>query len=148
MPVPSAISENMLRLRWTSEAQPRSKNGQPAQSTTGVAKRNCSQGRRSPVIARRTTGTARTRPIQKRRVMSASSGLGSFAGAGCNGSSAMPQSGQAPGLSLRISGCIGQVQIVPGLGGSSAPDAAASADARYFFGSAMNFSRHLAPQKK
>ena len=41
--MPSAISVNMLRLRVTSDCQPRSKNGQPAHSTTGVAKANCSQ---------------------------------------------------------------------------------------------------------
>ena len=33
----------MLRLRWTIEAQARSKNGQPAHSTTGVARTNCIQ---------------------------------------------------------------------------------------------------------
>ena len=35
-----AISVNMLRLRLMSDAQPRSKNGQPAHSTTGVASTN------------------------------------------------------------------------------------------------------------
>jgi hypothetical protein len=38
--VPSAISVNMLRWRLTTDAQPRWKNGQPAHSTTGVAKTN------------------------------------------------------------------------------------------------------------
>ena len=33
-----AISVNMLRLRLTIDAQPRWKNGQPPQSTTGVAR--------------------------------------------------------------------------------------------------------------
>ena len=33
----------MLRLWWTSDAQPRSKNGQPPQSTTGVASASSSQ---------------------------------------------------------------------------------------------------------
>ena len=42
-PVPSAISVNMFRLRLTTDAQPRSKNGQPPQRTTGVAKRSWSQ---------------------------------------------------------------------------------------------------------
>jgi hypothetical protein len=37
MPVPRAISVNMLRLRLTIDIQPRSKKGQPAQRTTGVA---------------------------------------------------------------------------------------------------------------
>ena len=36
-PVPIAISVNMLRLRVRSDAQPRTKNGHPAHSTTGVA---------------------------------------------------------------------------------------------------------------
>ena len=87
-PVPSAISVNMLRLRVTSDCQPRSKNGQPAQSTTGVANASCSQfdmRRLRSVHADRRSGRpsrARTRaapapaPIQNRRVMSASSGLG------------------------------------------------------------------------
>ena len=43
MPVPSAISVNMLSLRLTKEAQPRCKNGAPAQRTTGVAKTSCNQ---------------------------------------------------------------------------------------------------------
>ena len=38
--MPIAISVNMLRLRVSSDCQPRTKNGQPAQSTTGVAKAN------------------------------------------------------------------------------------------------------------
>ena len=38
-----AISVNMLRLRVLSDAQPRSKNGQPAHSTTGVASSSCTQ---------------------------------------------------------------------------------------------------------
>ena len=42
-----AISVNMLRLRVTSEAQPRSKNGQPAHSTTGVASASCEPVRQS-----------------------------------------------------------------------------------------------------
>ena len=37
MPVPIAISVNMLRFRVSSERQPRTKNGAPAHSTTGVA---------------------------------------------------------------------------------------------------------------
>ena len=35
---PRPMSVNMLRWRFTSEAQPRTKNGHPAHSTTGVAK--------------------------------------------------------------------------------------------------------------
>ena len=36
-PTPSAMSVNMLRWRLTSDAHPRTKNGQPPHSTTGVA---------------------------------------------------------------------------------------------------------------
>ena len=36
--MPIAISVNMLRWRVASERHPRTKNGQPAQSTTGVAR--------------------------------------------------------------------------------------------------------------
>ncbi len=104
------------------DAQPRAKNGAPAQSTTGEAKRELQPDRefardavsQCPPISSNTTGSARTRPIQKRRVISTSSGLGPASGAMPAGSSAMPQIGQVPGLSRRISGCIGQVQIVPG----------------------------------
>ena len=39
VPVPSAISVNIFRLRFTIDAQPRSKNGQPPHRTTGVASR-------------------------------------------------------------------------------------------------------------
>ena len=36
--MPMAISVNMFRLRVTSDCQPRTKKGQPAHSTTGVAR--------------------------------------------------------------------------------------------------------------
>ena len=42
-PVPSAISVNMFRLRFTTDCQPRTKNGHPPQSTTGVARMSCAQ---------------------------------------------------------------------------------------------------------
>ena len=42
-PTPSAISVNMFRWRFTTDAQPRTKNGQPPHSTTGVASANCVQ---------------------------------------------------------------------------------------------------------
>ena len=50
-----------------------------------------------------------TATIQKRRVMSTSSGLGPSSAVATIGSSAMPQIGQVPGASRTISGCIGQV---------------------------------------
>ena len=64
---------------------------------------------RWPPISSARTGTASTSPIQNRRVMSASSGLGPLSAVTVSGSSAMPQIGQLPGPTCRISGCIGQV---------------------------------------
>jgi len=115
-----AIRVNMLRWRLTSERAPRAKNGQPAHSTTGVAKANWtrldnpgSSQRCAPAIcapiSSTTTGAASATPIQNRRVMSASSGLGPLSADAITGSSAMPQIGHAPGPAWRISGCIGQV---------------------------------------
>src|SRR5260370_25759687 len=43
-PVPIAISVNMLVLRFTTDAQPRWKNGQPHQRTTGVARISSNHG--------------------------------------------------------------------------------------------------------
>ena len=54
-------------------------------------------------------GKVSTRPIQNRRVMSTSSGLGPVSVPAISGSSAMPQIGQEPGPTFRISGCMGQV---------------------------------------
>ena len=110
----------MLRLRLTTDAQPRAKNGHPAQSTTGVARSSCSQLPiccpksmcrlvRCPPISSARTGSVSTKPIQKRRVMSASSGFGPASAVTSNGSSAMPQIGQLPGPTWRTCGCIGQV---------------------------------------
>ena len=127
----------MFRCRLTNEAQPRWKNGQPHHNTTGVASRNSTSCRCvnviifgtkpvhiSAVIAITNTGTANATPIQKRRVMSSSSGFSSFA-ATVLGSSAMPQIGQSPGSLRTISGCMGQTySVMSGLGsafsGSSA----------------------------
>ena len=67
--MPIAISVNMLRLRVTTDCQPRTKNGQPAHSTTGVASASCIQfdrvlvdpagarRRDAPPISSTTTGT-------------------------------------------------------------------------------------------
>ncbi len=118
----------MLRLLWTSDAQPRAKNGQPPQRTTGVASASSLQrsaagdrpGGRKPKaispIAASSSGRVKAAEIQKRRVIRASSGLSSPSPAAIvRGSSAMPQIGQAPGPSRTISGCIGQVySAVPG----------------------------------
>ncbi|MGY4328695.1 hypothetical protein ACVWWG_003112 [Bradyrhizobium sp. LB7.2] len=110
----------MLRLRVSSDCQPRRKNGQPAHSTTGVAKTSWIQfdsvgsiqlcgPARWPPISSTTAGSASAPPIQNRRVMSASSGLGPLSRLATSGSSAMPQIGQLPGPTWRTSGCIGQV---------------------------------------
>ncbi len=135
MPVPIAIRVNMLRLRARIEFQPRTKKGQPAHSTTGVARtswtitltlrgtRSARPGISSP-MASANSGTVSTRPIQNRRVMSTSSGLGPVSAATVIGSSAMPHFGQLPGSSRTISGCIGQVYCTlvaaTGCAGSSA----------------------------
>ena len=82
---------NMFRWRFTIDAQPRSKNGQPPQSTTGVASASSIQfsaavrARRAGAAARAgssATMTARIGAVsaerhQKRRVMSSSSGFAS-----------------------------------------------------------------------
>ena len=110
----------MLRLRLTIERQPRSKNGQPAQSTTGVASTSwiqfdvccpsrCVRPKRCPPISSTKTGIVSARPIQSRRLKSTSSGLGPVSAVARSGSSAMPQIGHEPGPSCLISGCIGQV---------------------------------------
>src|SRR4051794_17003207 len=116
-----AMSVNMLRCRLSNERQPRTKNGQPAQRTTGVVRTNWIQRDTSPDIqdgaagtrcdiARKKTGTVSAAPIQSRRVMSINSESSSGLSAEIVfGSSAMPQIGQSPGLFRSISGCIGQV---------------------------------------
>jgi len=116
-----AIKVNMFSRSETSEAQPRSKKGHPAHSTTGVASTNWTQldARWSssairpamwPAISSTKTGAASASPIQNRRVMSISSGLGPVCALGDTGSSAMPQMGQPPGPTCRTWGCIGQVK--------------------------------------
>src|SRR6266540_191864 len=98
----------------------RTKNGQPAHSTTGVANTNCSQfdhfwpssiwrSVRWPPISSARTGSVSTSATQNRRVMSASSGFGAASAETNSGSSAMPQIGQKPGPTCRICGCIGHV---------------------------------------
>jgi hypothetical protein len=113
----------MLRLRLFSDARPRSKNGQPPHRTTGVAKASCSHTEvrigsqchpsSSEPIARTNSGSDKAALTQKRRLMSTSSGFGPSSSVGISGSSAIPQIGQLPGPTWRISGCIGQVQIAP-----------------------------------
>ena len=62
-----------------------------------------------PDIASSITASENGSVHQKRRRVSRSSGFSSAPAAGIAGSSAIPQSGQVPGWSWRICGCIGQV---------------------------------------
>src|ERR1700678_1754819 len=77
---------NMLRLRWTTDAHARWKNGHPAHRTTGVDNANwihvetcgdtssCNpRAGMWPPISRTNTGTVRADPTQNRRAMSVSS---------------------------------------------------------------------------
>ncbi len=126
----------MFRFRVRTEAQPRTKNGRPAHSTTGVARaswiqfdavggtRSCTQSKKWPPISKRTTGTLRASPIQNLRVMSRSSSLGPVSAVTITGSSAIPQIGHAPGPGRRISGCIGQVHSVGSAAWTAPADAA------------------------
>ena len=110
--MPSAISVNMLRWRVRSDCAPRTKNGHPPQSTTGVANTSCvsadavcdsgAKPNKCAPISSTTTGNASTAEIQSRRVISASSAPSSAPPA--SGSSAMPQIGQVPGPTCRICG--------------------------------------------
>src|SRR5690242_12601419 len=101
----------MLRLRLTIENHARTKNGQPPQSTTGVASTSEIQLMNCGPIALRTgspgnaslmlsnnKGNVSATLIQKRRFMSTSSELSSSSVA-VRGSSAIPQIGQNPGAS-------------------------------------------------
>jgi hypothetical protein len=157
-----AISVNLLRLRETSEAQPRAKKGAPPQSTTGVASTSWSQVSARPVrwspsglpgiispIAIANTGSVRARLTQKRRVMPRNSGFGPSSSAAATGSRAMPQIGQSPGLSFRTSGCIGHVHC-PTWAAAEAPftsDRVARAPTKRA-GSASNFARQPAEQNE
>src|SRR4051812_16718475 len=108
----------MFGLRFTTDVQKRSRNGHPHQSTTGVASASSSHGISACElkfaiggIIPSSSGMESARPIQKRRVMSRSSGLSSSAEISF-GSSAMPHLGHAPGASEMTSGCIGHVHCV------------------------------------
>src|SRR5665213_2818315 len=154
-PRPMAINVNMLRLRVAIDCAPRTKNGQPAHSTTGVAKASCTQfetcgdsgcqRKKCPPISRATTGAASSAAIQSRRVMSISSTFGPALAVGISGSSPMPQIGQAPGPCWRTSGCIGQVNIASAAIGAVGLRAAGS---RYVAGVAANLVRQPPEQKK
>ena len=117
-----AIRVNMLVERLTTDAQPRSKNGHPPQSTTGEASSSSIQGSHPfgstlwtgmpgsmSAMAIASSGTVNRILTQKRLVIARSSGFSSTPALTVRGSSAMPQIGHAPGPGRTISGCIGQV---------------------------------------
>ena len=117
-----AIRLNMLRFMVRNDFQPRTRNGQPLQRITGVARTSSAQRAvRSPIqapmgrpsigpMAMTRSGTVSTAPTAKRRRKSTSSGFGPSSPVGTPfGSSAMPQIGQSPGPTCSIWGCIGQV---------------------------------------
>src|SRR6202020_3565163 len=111
----------MFKLRFTTEAQPRWKNGHPPHSTTGVDSNSATHPAvrieiKEPSvfpeimsdIPRKRTGIVSATLTQKRRVIETSSGFSSCSATAVLGSSAIPQIGQDPGPSRTISGCIGQ----------------------------------------
>src|SRR5262245_31873286 len=105
-------------------------------------------------IATANTGNPSAVPIQKRRVMSTSSGLGASSTDTATGSNAMPQMGHVSGRSLTHSGCIGQVDRAAVAMGETAfsswseqQEGAAGAEFRYCPGLAWNFRRHDSLQK-
>ena len=104
------------------DCQPRTKNGHPPQSTTGVVSASSIHPRALEcaidsnmgpgiisLIASKTAGIESAALTQNRRVMSVSSGLSSSSAVTVTGSSAMPQIGHEPGPHCRTSGCIGHV---------------------------------------
>jgi hypothetical protein len=106
----------MLRLRFPCDFQPRSKNGQPAQSTTGVASTSWIQlrCRREEMAAGEVPahleqedrqGQHQADPEAARDVDEF--GFGPSSAEGISGSSAMPQIGQLPGPTCRIFGMHG-----------------------------------------
>src|SRR4029079_11992296 len=128
--MPSAISVNMFGLRLTTEIQARSKNGHPAQKTTGVARMTPIQFSHAPcdivsappptmsIIVSAKTGAERSAEIQNRRVIETSSGFGRSSSVMTRGSSAIPQIGHAPGWSRMISGSMGHVYSTRAPGGA------------------------------
>src|SRR5467141_856985 len=116
----------MFKLRVTRDRHPRTKNGQPPQSTTGVAKINSNhcqvlaeanrmsgdmEGIKSDMATSR-IGIVSAVQIQNLLVMFTNSGFFSSSAVTVLGSRAMPQIGHEPGLSRTIWGCMGHVYSV------------------------------------
>src|SRR5687768_14474198 len=155
------ISVNMFGERLTIDAHIRSKNGQPAHQTTGVARANAIRlaarmftrpPRPGPstmsLIASTKTGRVSSPAITNLRVMSASSGFGPSSSDTVFGSSAMPQIGHDPGPICTISGCIGHVYSTFAEVGEVGTVAAVGAGGfRYRAGSVSNLVLQPLPQK-
>ena len=156
------------------DCQPRSKNGRPPHSTTGVANASSNQARRvedTPLSApaapniwampASSKGAVRNTLHQKRLVIEINSILGGSAVAEITrGSRAIPQIGQSPGPRWTTCGCIGQVYstspsaraggAAAGAGedckmGSDMPEGCGGS--RYICGAALNFSAQPVQQK-
>ncbi len=121
---PSPIRVNIFKWPVFTDCTARTRNGQPAQNTTGVASKNSAQyhcwillsagnsdGAISSNMAIKNTGNVNTPPIMKRFNMSLYSLL-SGSTSTVVASKAIPQIGQSPGSSCMTSGCIGQVYSV------------------------------------
>jgi len=119
---------NIFKDRCFIDSSPRLKKGAPAHTTTGVAKMSCVADRMdgcrnakigfpSPMsdMLIKAIGSVKVRLIQNRFCISFSSMLLELSAVGCSASSAMPHFGQFPGLSLKISGCIGHVNFASAL---------------------------------
>ena len=109
------MSENMFRFRDAKDRKPFNQTEAPHQNTTGMESSNSTQPVHGPsrrvtpsigAMASTTTGLPRATESQNLRARVVDSESSSL---GISGSKAMPHFGQSPGLSRRISGCIGQV---------------------------------------
>src|SRR5260221_11610238 len=98
----------MLGLRFTIDAHPRLNSGQPAHTTTGVARVNWAHALGFDSMRIR-SGAVSIAAVWNRRHMSTSSGFSTASAVTVTGSSAMPQMGQLPGPGRMTWGCIGQV---------------------------------------
>ena len=92
----------VFRDRWSGFSVPASSDAECRTARASVPPLSM-----SPIV-KRNTGAPSATPIQKRRVMSTSSGFAASVRSATRGSRAIPQIGQAPGLSLSTSGSIGQ----------------------------------------
>ena len=151
----------MFGLRLAMDLHPRTKNGHPPHSTTGVAKAisnhclargetplvSAAKGAANSAIATTSTGIARIADTQNRRVIFSSSGFVSSSALTSIGSSAIPQIGHDPGSFRTISGCIGQVYSRGPLRDLTGVSVGRTIAPAYRLGSAANFFKHPAPQK-